>query len=70
MKRKDVVKSEAISIKLIERMDDNLLMDTLRSDFEWFPVESVSKLIQSEWIIEGEYRDMIEALSPCEFENL
>ena len=58
MKRKDVVKSEAISIKLIERMgEDKLLIDTLTSDFEWFPVESVSKLIQSEWIIEGEYRD-------------
>ena len=57
MKRKDVVKSEAISIKLIERMDDHLLIDTLRSDFEWFPVESVSTFIQSEWIIEGEYRD-------------
>ena len=58
MKREQVVIAKSMSTKLIERMgDDKLLIETLTSDFEWFPVESVSTFIQSEWIIEGEYRD-------------
>jgi hypothetical protein len=47
-----------------------LYIESIKDDFEWFPLNDVSELIESEWIMDGEYRDHDGTILPLRLRKL